>query len=83
MTEIEVPAHSAGPPLHTHDFDEAFHMLEGEVIFQWTGSSRSKARGELSLAPRNVAHAWPITATRPRATCSSARLRASSAIGRA
>ena len=24
VTEIEVPAHSAGPPLHTHDFDEAF-----------------------------------------------------------
>jgi quercetin dioxygenase-like cupin family protein len=34
VTEIVVPAHSAGPPLHTHDFDEAFYMLEGELIFQ-------------------------------------------------
>jgi quercetin dioxygenase-like cupin family protein len=41
MTEIVVPAHNAGPPLHTHDFDEAFYMLEGELAF----------------APRNVAHA--------------------------
>jgi quercetin dioxygenase-like cupin family protein len=30
VTEIEVPAHNAGPPLHTHDFDEAFYMLDGE-----------------------------------------------------
>jgi quercetin dioxygenase-like cupin family protein len=34
VTEIVVPPHSAGPPLHTHDFDEAFYMLEGELIFQ-------------------------------------------------
>jgi quercetin dioxygenase-like cupin family protein len=23
-----------GPPLHRHDFDEAFHVLEGELTFQ-------------------------------------------------
>ena len=34
VTEIVVPPHSAGPPLHTHDFDEAFYVLEGELIFQ-------------------------------------------------
>jgi quercetin dioxygenase-like cupin family protein len=34
VTEIVVPPHSAGPPLHMHDFDEAFYMLEGELIFQ-------------------------------------------------
>jgi len=34
VTEMVVPPHSAGPPLHTHDFDEAFYMLEGELIFQ-------------------------------------------------
>ena len=35
VIEIVVPPHSAGPPLHTHDFDEAFYMLEGgELIFQ-------------------------------------------------
>jgi hypothetical protein len=27
VTEIVVPPHTAGPPLHTHDFDEAFYML--------------------------------------------------------
>jgi quercetin dioxygenase-like cupin family protein len=34
VTEIVVPPHTVGPPLHTHDFDEAFYVLEGELIFQ-------------------------------------------------
>ena len=56
VTEIEVPAHSAGPPLHTHDFDEAFYMLEGELLFQVEDTVHTKGGGELSFAPRNVAH---------------------------
>ena len=56
MTEIVVPARSAGPPLHTHDFDEAFYMLEGELIFQVEDALSTKRAGELSFAPRNVAH---------------------------
>jgi quercetin dioxygenase-like cupin family protein len=57
VTEIMVPAHSAGPPLHTHDFDEAFYMLEGELIFQVEDALMTKGAGELSFAPRNAAHA--------------------------
>ena len=33
LTEVTVPP-NAGPPLHTHDFDEGFYMLEGEMVFQ-------------------------------------------------
>ena len=51
-----VPPHTAGPPLHTHDFDEAFYMLEGELIFQVEDALVTKGAGELSFAPRNVAH---------------------------
>jgi quercetin dioxygenase-like cupin family protein len=57
VTEIEVPAHSAGPPLHTHDFDEAFYVREGELIFQVDEELATKGAGELFFAPRNVAHA--------------------------
>jgi len=57
MIEIVVPAHNAGPPLHTHDFDEAFYMLEGELIFQVEEELITKRAGELAFAPRNVAHA--------------------------
>ena len=56
VTEIVVPPHSAGPPLHKHDFDEAFYMLEGELIFQVEDALVTKAAGEPSFAPRNVAH---------------------------
>ena len=57
VTEILVPPHSAGPPLHTHDFDEAFYVLEGELIFQVEEALVTKGAGEVSFAPRNVAHA--------------------------
>ena len=56
VTEIEVPPHSAGPPLHTHDFDEAFYMLEGELLFQVEDDVLAQGPGEVSFAPRNVAH---------------------------
>src|SRR5688500_18117751 len=57
VTEIVVPPHSAGPPLHTHDFDEALYLLEGELIFQVEEALATKATGELSFVPRNVTHA--------------------------
>ena len=57
VTEIVVPPHTAGPPLHTHDFDEAFYVLEGELIFQVDDALAIKKAGELSFAARNVAHA--------------------------
>ena len=73
MTEIVVPPHSAGPPLHTHDFDEAFYMLEGELIFQVEDALHQGApASSLSLRATSPTR-WPTTATRPRATCSSAR----------
>jgi quercetin dioxygenase-like cupin family protein len=57
VMENVVPAHSAGPPLHTHDFDEAFYLLEGELIFQVEDEVFTRRAGELAFAPRNVAHA--------------------------
>jgi quercetin dioxygenase-like cupin family protein len=56
VTEIVVPPQTAGPPLHTHDFDEAFYVLEGELIFRVDGACATKGPGELSFAGRNVAH---------------------------
>src|SRR4051794_12290024 len=57
LTEIVLPPHPAGPPLHTHDFDEAFNVLEGRLIFQDEGGLATKGPGELSFARRNVPHA--------------------------
>jgi len=57
VTEIVVPPHTAGPPLHRHDFDEAFYVLEGELIFQAGDALVTKGAGELFFAARNLAHA--------------------------
>jgi quercetin dioxygenase-like cupin family protein len=65
VTEIVVPPHTAGPPLHTHDFDEAFYMLEGELIFQVEDTLSTKTAGGLSFAPRNVAHTLANHSDRP------------------
>lgn len=56
-TEIVVPPRDAGPPLHRHDFDEAFYVLEGELVFQLGATVETRRTGELFLAPRNAAHA--------------------------
>lgn len=42
MIRIAVPPGWAGPPLHHHDFDEAFYVLDGELTFQ-LGAQRSTA----------------------------------------
>ena len=57
IMENVVAAGSPGPPLHLHDFDEAFYMLEGELIFQVEEELFTKRAGELAFVPRNVAHA--------------------------
>ena len=58
VTEIFVPPHSAGPPLHTHDFDEAFYMLEGELTFKLGDDVFTRGAGELAFAPGGVPHTY-------------------------
>jgi quercetin dioxygenase-like cupin family protein len=47
-----------GPPLHHHDFDETFYVLEGELTFQLEDENFTRKRGELAFAPRNVPHTF-------------------------
>jgi quercetin dioxygenase-like cupin family protein len=48
----------AGPPLHRHDFDETFYVLEGSLTFQLVEEIFTRRTGELAFAPRNVAHTY-------------------------
>jgi quercetin dioxygenase-like cupin family protein len=58
MIELSSDAGFAGPPLHRHDFDEAFYLLEGELTFQLGDEVFTRTAGELAFAPRNVAHTY-------------------------
>jgi quercetin dioxygenase-like cupin family protein len=46
------------PPLHRHDFDETFYLLEGELTFQLDDQVFTRRAGELAFAPRGVAHTY-------------------------
>ena len=45
-----------GPPLHHHDFDEAFHVLEGEVTFQLGDEVFTAGAGQHVFVPRGAIH---------------------------
>jgi quercetin dioxygenase-like cupin family protein len=53
-----VGADAKGPPLHYHDFDEAFYVLDGELAFQLGDELFTRRRGELAFAPRGARHAF-------------------------
>ena len=48
----------ARPPLHSHDFDESFYVLEGELTFQLGEEIVTRRAGELAFAPRGVPHTY-------------------------
>ena len=56
VVESTMPAHAPGPPLHSHDFDEAFYVLDGELTFQVGNRKTSAKRGELIFARRGLPH---------------------------
>jgi mannose-6-phosphate isomerase-like protein (cupin superfamily) len=53
-----VPAGTAGPPLHHHDFDEAFYIIEGELTFQLGEEIFTRGPGELAFARRGAHHTF-------------------------
>jgi quercetin dioxygenase-like cupin family protein len=55
----------ARPPLHRHDFDETFYMLEGELTFQLGDDVFTRRAGELALAPRGVPHTYANLSGKP------------------
>ena len=58
VMDNHVGANGGGPPLHHHEFDEAFYILEGEVTFQ-VGEERVVRRaGELAFARGGVTHTF-------------------------
>src|SRR4051794_27072394 len=46
----------AGPPLHHHDFDETFYVVEGEMTFRLGDALRTAGAGDVVFAPRGAHH---------------------------
>jgi mannose-6-phosphate isomerase-like protein (cupin superfamily) len=56
VIELTVDVGFGGPPLHHHDFDEAFYVLEGEMTFRLGDELFTRRAGEAAFAPRGSAH---------------------------
>ena len=56
VIENVVPPRFPGPYLHTHDFDEAFYVLEGELTFQVEEELITARAGDFAFAARGVHH---------------------------
>lgn len=57
LIDMLVPAGN-GPPPHRHDFEEMFHVLEGEVEVTFRGETSSVREGETVNVPANAPHAF-------------------------
>ena len=53
------------PPLHHHDFDETFYVLEGELTFQLGDDVFTRRAGGVAFAPRGVPHTYANLSVAP------------------
>jgi quercetin dioxygenase-like cupin family protein len=56
LVDVTVPPGWEGPPLHHHAFDEAFHVLEGELTFQLGDELRAGIAGHSVFARGGDVH---------------------------
>jgi len=57
LIEMYVPP-GAGPPVHRHDFEEMFSVLEGEIELKFRGEAVAVRAGETVNIPANAPHAF-------------------------
>ena len=50
-----------GPPLHRHDFEEMFTLLEGELEFTFRGETKTVRAGSTVNVPANAPHVFKNT----------------------
>lgn len=55
LIDMAVP-HCGGPGPHRHDFEEMFHILEGEIEFTFRGKTQTVKAGMTVNIPANAPH---------------------------
>jgi quercetin dioxygenase-like cupin family protein len=65
VVESTMSAGAPGPPLHSHDFDEAFYVLDGELTYQLGNRKATAKAGELVFVRRGVPHTVANPSGRP------------------
>lgn len=54
------------PPLHAHDEDESYQVLEGEIVFHVGGETVRARAGDVVVAPRHVPRTYRVESERAR-----------------
>jgi len=49
------------PPLHVHEADETFYVLEGELLVHIDGTQHSARNGSVLVVPRGTPHTFVVT----------------------
>lgn len=57
LIDMLVPT-GGGPPLHRHDFEELFTLLEGELEFSFRGETQTVVAPATVAIPANAPHAF-------------------------
>ena len=57
LIDMHVPP-GGGPPLHRHDFEEMFSVVEGEIELTFRGEKRRATAGSTVNIPANAPHAF-------------------------
>lgn len=59
VIESQLPPNWDGPPPHVHgSYDEAFHVVEGAVVFTVDGSVHECTAGSFVYVPRGLVHGF-------------------------
>lgn len=61
----EVIPPGMGPPCHSHDWDEAYYILDGEIDFEIEGETVRSRRGDFNYLPRNTVHGFKGASAEP------------------
>ena len=64
LIDMLVPP-GGGPPLHRHDFEEMFTILEGEIEVTFRGAKSVVRAGETANIPANAPHQFRNASGRP------------------
>ena len=64
LIDMHVPR-GGGPAPHRHDFEETFHVLEGELETTFRGEKSTVRAGEIINIPANAPHSFTNAAERP------------------
>jgi quercetin dioxygenase-like cupin family protein len=64
LIDMFVPP-GGGPPPHRHDFEEMFHVLDGEVEVLFRGARSTARAGATVNIPANAPHAFKNVADKP------------------